>query len=445
MADRYIVTSSNQNEAELAAGVALNVQRRNAGNTAWENVTQETIAREGMAAATQDLAVNNRKITLLATPTAAGDAATKAYADAAAAGARDPKDACAAASTANVALNGEQTIDGVNTSASRVLLKNQTAPAENGIWVTAAGAWARATDADTSAEVTSGMFVWVTAGTVNAKSGWLLTTADPITLGVTGLTFAQVSGLGDVTAGAGLTKSGNTLDVGAGDGISVAADSVAVSVAAIAGTNLEDDGANNLRIAAAAAGAGLTGGGASALAVGANGDGSIVVNANDVQVGVISDAQHGNRGNGALHQAAVAGAPGTNGFMTGVDKGKLDAMQDGAFEGLIQTADTLTHDVTFDTLNTNNKARFYDILVSAVKSDGSKSLGVGVKASVRRSGGVNALATGAPLIGYAGRDDNNWSVSIVLSGDNVQIRVQDSTAGPETVDWHWQGTYTEAP
>lgn len=443
MADRFLITSPDANE--LAAGVALNLQRRNAGNTAWETVTQETIAREGLAAATQDIAVNSRKITGLATPTAAGDAATKAYADAAAAGARDPKDACVLATTANVALTGEQNIDGTVTSGSRVLVKNQAAGAENGIYVTAAGAWTRATDADTSAEVTTGMFVWVTGGATQAKSGWLLTTADPITLGTTALTFAQVSGLGDVTAGAGLTKSGNTLDVGAGDGITVGADTVAVSVAAIAGTNLEDDGANNLRIAAAAAGAGLTGGGASALAVAANADGSIVVNANDVQVGVISDAQHGNRGNGALHQNAVAGTPGTAGFMTGSDKLKLDTFPEATFAGTLQTADVNTHDVTFDTLSTNNRSRGYVIEVSAVKSDGTKGIAASIKLGVRRTGGANAILTGGPVIGYQGHDDNNWSVTVVLSGDNVQIRVQDSTAGPETVDWQWRGYYTEAP
>lgn len=107
------------------------------------------------------------------------------------AGLRDPKDAVQLASTANVALTGEQTIDGVLTSTSRILLKNQTAPAENGIYITAAGAWARATDADTDAEVTSGMSCLVTEGTLNARKLYVLTTADPITVGVTGLVFAQ--------------------------------------------------------------------------------------------------------------------------------------------------------------------------------------------------------------------------------------------------------------
>lgn len=84
-----------------------------------------------------------------------------------------------------------------------------------------------------------------------------------------------------VLAGGGLVGFGSVLAVVAGDGIDVAADSVSVDVSDFAGSGLEDDGSNNLRIAAAAAGAGLTGGGGTALAVGSST--SIVVNANDVQ------------------------------------------------------------------------------------------------------------------------------------------------------------------
>lgn len=59
----------------------------------------------------------------------------------------------AVASTGNLTLSGEQTIDGVLTSASRILVKDQTVASQNGIYVTAAGAWARATDYDAAAEI----------------------------------------------------------------------------------------------------------------------------------------------------------------------------------------------------------------------------------------------------------------------------------------------------
>ena len=73
------------------------------------------------------------------------------------------------------------------------------------------------------------MFNFVEEGTANADSGWVLTTSSPVTLGTTSLAFTQFSGAGQVTAGTGLTKTGNTLDVGAGTGIQVNADDIALS------------------------------------------------------------------------------------------------------------------------------------------------------------------------------------------------------------------------
>jgi hypothetical protein len=106
-----------------------------------------------------------------------------------------PKTAVAVATTANISLTGEQTIDGVLTSASRVQVKNQTLPAQNGIYVSGAGAWSRATDADTAAEL-GYAFVYVTGGTSQAQTTWVLTqaAADIVTLGTTSLTWAQVGG-----------------------------------------------------------------------------------------------------------------------------------------------------------------------------------------------------------------------------------------------------------
>jgi hypothetical protein len=165
------------------------------------------------AAPTSDVAFNSQKITGLADPTNAQDAATKAYVDAARSG-LDVKDSVRVATTASITLSGTQTIDGVALSAGdRVLVKNQSTGSQNGIYVVAAGSWARATDADSSAEVTSGLFTFVEEGTTNADSGWVLSTNSTITLGTTSLAFAQFSGAGQLTAGDGLTKTGNTIDV----------------------------------------------------------------------------------------------------------------------------------------------------------------------------------------------------------------------------------------
>lgn len=102
----------------------------------------------------------------------------------------------------SILLSGLQTIDGVAVPANkRVLAPFQTAAKDRGIWVTAAGAWTRATDADTSDEVTPGMLVAVEQGTFYGDSAWQLITDAPVTLGVTPLTFEMAWGRTGVTAG----------------------------------------------------------------------------------------------------------------------------------------------------------------------------------------------------------------------------------------------------
>lgn len=166
-----------------------------------------------MAAPTASVSFNNQRITGLAIPVADTDAASKAYVDAIKQG-LDIKDSVRAATTGNITLSGIQTIDDVALIAGdRVLVKNQSTASLNGIYIVASGAWTRSADADSSADVTSGLFTFVSEGTVNSDSGWVLATNDPITLGTTSLTFVQFSGAGQINAGDGMTKSGNTLNV----------------------------------------------------------------------------------------------------------------------------------------------------------------------------------------------------------------------------------------
>jgi hypothetical protein len=152
-------------------------------------------------------------ITGLASPTNDSDAATKGYVDALAQGI-DAKASVVVATTANITLSGTQTIDGVAVSVGdRVLVKDQSTASGNGIYLVASGSWTRTTDADTYAELVAA-FTFVEKGTTNADSGFICTIDAGGTLGSTSITWAQFSGAGQITAGDGLTKTGNTLNVG---------------------------------------------------------------------------------------------------------------------------------------------------------------------------------------------------------------------------------------
>lgn len=102
----------------------------------------------------------------------------------------DAKQSVRAATTANITLSGVQTIDGVTlTVGDRVLVKDQTAAAKNGIYLVAAQGWTRATDADNGTKLTSGARVYIEEGAANGARVWYLATAGAITLDTTILQF----------------------------------------------------------------------------------------------------------------------------------------------------------------------------------------------------------------------------------------------------------------
>ena len=179
------------------------------------------------------IAMGTSKITGLGDPSAAQDAATKAYVDSVAQG-LDVKASVRAATTTAGTLatsfaNG-QVIDGVTlATGNRILIKNQATGSENGIYtVNASGAPTRALDMDAAAEFPSA-FTFVEEGTTLADTGWVCTNNAPVTVGTTPIVFAQFSGAGQYVAGDGLTLTGNIFAVGAGTGITVAADTVSLT------------------------------------------------------------------------------------------------------------------------------------------------------------------------------------------------------------------------
>jgi hypothetical protein len=225
----------------------------------------------------------------------------------------DAKESVRVRAQGNLTLSGEQTIDGVLTSADRILVTQQSTAAEDGIYITAAGAWSRAADAPIG-ENCRGWYVAVEEGTADGDSIYLITNNEGSdVIGTDGITDAKFAGGTPRGAGAGLVLSGNDLDVVA------------------------------------------------------NGDGSITVNANDIQVGTLAtDGQHGNLGGGALHADVVAG--GADGFMTGTDKSKLDGIATGA------TATTPRQEsVTTETINGTDTA-MSDTLDNTPVSNASVSL-----------------------------------------------------------------------
>lgn len=241
-------TLSVTNAATMSSSLTVSGAATLNGNVTLGNAGSDTITITGTptftpsadfdggftVAGSQTINMGANRVQNVGTPTATTDAANKGYVDSVKQ-ALDIKDSVVVATVSNFSSsydnsagtltadsNGAISIDGVSlTSGQRVLVKDQTTTTQNGIYsVTTVGdgstaaVLTRTTDADSSSEVTGGLFTFVEAGSVNADNAFVLTSVTGgATLGTDNLVFTQFSGAGQVTAGAGLAKSGNTLSV----------------------------------------------------------------------------------------------------------------------------------------------------------------------------------------------------------------------------------------
>lgn len=260
------VTAQTAFGATSGNGVAATEARSDHthGTPTHDNAAHSAINLSALAAPTTDVAWGSHKITGLLDPTLAQDAATKNYVDAARSG-LDVKASVRAASTANLAgitynatggtfgrgqiTTAPNTLDGVTLVAGdRVLVKDQTTGAQNGIYVVttvgagATGVWDRATDFDQDAEVTPGAFTFVEEGTANDNTGWVLGTNAPITIGGssgTALTFVKFSGGTAISAGNGLAQNGSVFSVvGTANRIAVSGAGVDIDAAYVGQTSI---------------------------------------------------------------------------------------------------------------------------------------------------------------------------------------------------------------
>ena len=212
-------SASFDGSANADIAITLDTVNSNIGAFTKITINAKGLATAGAQASLTDLSAptasfgfGNQLLTNLADPINDQDAATKFYVDSVAQG-LDVKASVKAATSANITLSGAQTIDGVSVVAGdRVLVKAQTAQADNGIYVASNTSWSRSADANTYAELVSA-YTFVEEGTIYADTGWVCTVNAGGTLGTTPITWSQFSGAGTYQAGTGLTLTGNTFSI----------------------------------------------------------------------------------------------------------------------------------------------------------------------------------------------------------------------------------------
>ena len=176
------------------------------------SVTSTTFVGSLTGHASLDLPIGGGTLTgaliLQADPVTGLGAATKNYVDNSIAG-LVWKGECAVATTANITLSGEQTIDGILTSSSVVLVKNQTTASQNGRYISGTGAWVRTADSTTGAQILGEVMYIIPGGTTNGGTSFVNTNASAITVGTTSITYGLFNSGATYTNGTGISLTGN--------------------------------------------------------------------------------------------------------------------------------------------------------------------------------------------------------------------------------------------
>jgi len=264
LASDSVQTAKIQNDAVSTAKIANSaITEAKLGSAA---VTNAKIANGAVSSAKADLTGtwDFSSATLQAgTPSNASDVANKSYVDGIVGGGVYWKEPARTASTGNINLSnpGTDTFDGVQlVSGDRILVKDQSSAAENGVYDFngSSSAMTRSDDAN-SADELNGLAIFVKEGSVNADQGFVQT-SEVATLGSDNVVFVQFTGLGQITAGDGLDKSGNTLSVDTGAGLQISGAAVAVETGAglfidtnavavsVDDSSIEINGSNQLQI-----------------------------------------------------------------------------------------------------------------------------------------------------------------------------------------------------
>ena len=208
-----MATTQIRGNTQIIGLTIADAQVATAAAIALTKLAKVPITPDGATAFTAAQSMGSQKITNMADPTVSTDAATKNYVDNVAQG-LSPKQSVRVLAASNVTQSGTQTIDSVALSAGdTVLCVGQTTGSQNGSWTVQSGAWTRTPDFADPNDAVRSPYWFVGEGTSYAGSGWVMTTPVPYTIGTTSLSFTQFTGAGEIIAGNGLQKAGNTLSI----------------------------------------------------------------------------------------------------------------------------------------------------------------------------------------------------------------------------------------